>query len=291
MQHAAGGHRPFHRLGLCAALVVIAIAAPVSATGFHGPAEAQTWLQTGWQAYQAGQMGKAASAFQKAAATTPQSATPAVWMGAVLMAQGDKLHAGHWFRLSLLLNPTTPQAHYALAWLARLGQSVAQAGMPAEAPAKPAPPRLEATTADGITTFIRNSNPNISASVAKWEGAAISSASMQVGVDPRLMTALVYVESSFDPSAVSAKGAQGLGQLMPSTAAELGVNPRDWWQNLVGAALILRQNQAQFHSLPLTLAAYNAGQNAVREYGGIPPFPETQQYVWKILAIFGTLLG
>jgi soluble lytic murein transglycosylase-like protein len=78
---------------------------------------------------------------------------------------------------------------------------------------------------------------------------------------------------------------------MPETAAELGVNPRDPWQNLVGSARLLRQNQAQFHSLPLTLAAYNAGQNAVRAYGGIPPFPETRNYVWRILSIFGGLLG
>jgi soluble lytic murein transglycosylase-like protein len=287
MQYAADSRRPFHRIGLCAtAMIFVLVVVP----SIHGPVEAQTWLQAGWQAYQAGKMAQAATAFEKAAASTPQSATPAVWMGAVLMAQGDRLHAGHWFRLALLLNPTTAQANYALAWLARLGQAVAQAAAATAAPAKPAP-RVEATTAEGITKFIRQSNPNISPSLAKWEGAAIHSASTQVGVDPRLMTALVYVESAFDPGAVSAVGAQGLGQLMPQTAAELGLNPRDWWQNLVGAALILRQNQAQFHSLPLTLAAYNAGQNAVRQYGGIPPFPETQNYVWKILSIFGALIG
>jgi soluble lytic murein transglycosylase-like protein len=289
MQHKAGGRRPFYRIGLSTTIAIIAVFVVVPS--IHGPANAQTWLQTGWQAYQAGQMAQAATAFTKAAATTPQSATPAVWMGAVLMAQGDRLHAGHWFRLALLLNPTTAQANYALAWLARLGQAFAQAGAATPAAAKPAAPRVEATTPEGITKFIQASYPNVSASVAKWEGVAIKKAAAQEGIDPRLMTALVSVESAFDPAAVSPAGAQGLGQLMPETAAELGVNPRDPWQNLVGSARLLRQNQAQFHSLPLTLAAYNAGQNAVRAYGGIPPFPETRNYVWKILSIFGGLLG
>ncbi|HLW46762.1 MAG TPA: lytic transglycosylase domain-containing protein [bacterium] len=290
MPHPTGVLRPFHRLLLYAGLLV-AILVVVPAAGFDGPASAQTWLQAGWQAYQAGQMGQAANAFARAAATAPGSATPAVWMGAVLMAQGDQLHAGHWFRLALLLNPTTSQTHYVLAWLARLGQSVALAGAAAINPTKATPQRVEATTAEGITRFIRTSNPAISPSFAAWEGVAIQKAAAQEGVDQRLMTALVFVESRFDPGAVSPVGAQGLGQLMPETAAELGVNPRDPWQNLVGAARLLRQNEAQFHSLPLMLAAYNAGDGAVRTYGGIPPYPETQNYVWKILTIFGTLLG
>jgi soluble lytic murein transglycosylase-like protein len=291
MRYATGGRRPFSRFGVRAVLAVIAVIAVVSASAACGPANAETWLQTGWQAYQAGQMAQAATAFERAAASTPESATPAVWVGAVLAAQGDLLRAGHWFRLALLLNPTTAQAHYALGWLARLGRSVSPARTAAAGLAKVTAPRVEATTAEGITTFIRTSNPSISPSVATWEGMAIQKASVQEGVDPRLVTALVSVESAFDPNAVSPKGAQGLGQLMPRTAAELRVNARDPWQNLVGAARILRQNEATFHSLPLTLAAYNAGGSAVREYGGIPPFPETQHYVWKILSIFGTLLG
>jgi soluble lytic murein transglycosylase-like protein len=291
MQQTAGCRRP-HRWLRLAAFGTMAMLAVLSVNGLRAPADAQTWLQTGWDAYQAGQMAQAAHAFAKAAATTPDSATPAVWLGAVLMVQGDQVHAGHWFRLALLLNPSTAQAHYALAWLARLGQSVL--GVPAEAPpaasAKMAP-RLEATSAEGIASFIRATNPGISPAFASWEGVAIHKVATQEGVDQRLMTALVYVESRFDPGAVSPVGAQGLGQLMPETAAELGVNPRDPWQNLVGSARLLHQNEAQFHSLPLTLAAYNAGTAAVREYGGIPPYPETQNYVWKILSIFGTLLG
>ena len=290
MHHPTGARRPFHRLRLFATAAATVIVLAAAAAVAHRPADAATWLQQGWQAYQAGQMAQAQKAFAKAAAGTPESATPAVWMGAVMMAQGDKAHAGHWFRLTLLLHPSTEQAHYAMAWLARLGQPAVQAAAQ-NGVMKSGRPRLEATSAEGIAQFIRSVNPNIPPAFAAWEGLAIHKAATQEGVDQRLMTALVFVESRFDPGAVSPVGAQGLGQLMPDTAAELGVNPRDPWQNLVGAARLLRSNLAEFHTLPLTLAAYNAGGGAVRAYGGIPPYPETQNYVWRILAIFGTLLG
>lgn len=275
------GRRPFdrRRLHWTAALLIPVLLLGGTALSNQGVG-AQDWLQAGWEAYEAGHLPQAQHAFAKAAAASPESATPAMWMGAVTLARGDSVHAGHWFREVLLLNPTTAQAHYALAWLARLGQ-----------PSRP-PDRTTAgtTTADGISQFILASNPRIPARQAQWEGRAIREAAAREGVDSRLMTALVCVESRFDQGAVSRVGARGLGQLMPKTAAELGVNPHDPWQNLVGSARLLRVDYAQFHSLPLTLAAYNAGDNAVRHYGGIPPYPETQVYVWEVLAIFGRLL-
>lgn len=284
MDRTTGGCRPHHRLYASLTLVVLLVV--LAATGSHQhPADAQTWLQTGLQAYQAGHMATAQTAFAKAIASTPESATPAVWMGAVMVARGDNLHAGHWFRKTLLLHPTTAQARYALAWLGRLGQPEnAQVDM------KSILGRWDTSTAEGIAQFIQVANPGITAKQAQWEGRAIHEAASQEGVDQRLMTALVCVESAFDPGAVSPVGALGLGQLMPQTAAELGVNPRDPWQNLVGAARLLRANLSEFHTLPLTLAAYNAGGGAVRQYGGIPPFPETRSYVWKVLSIFGGLL-
>ncbi len=284
MDHATGGCRPFHRYRVYVSLTLTAVLLAAAATGSYQPANAQSWLQTGWQAYQAGQMAQAQTAFAKAVASTPESATPAVWMGAVMVARGDKVHAGHWFRQALLLHPTAAQARYALAWLGRLGQPTSQAAV------KSVLGRWDTSTPQGITQFIRASNPGIAPKQALWEGHAIHEAATQEGVDQRLMTAVVYVESAFDPEAVSPLGALGLGQLMPQTAAELGVNPRDPWQNLVGAARLLRLNLAEFHTLPLTLAAYNAGGGAVRLYGGIPPYPETRSYVWKVLYIFGGLL-
>lgn len=98
---------------------------------------------------------------------------------------------------------------------------------------------------------------------------------------------LVKQESQFNPTARSPKGAYGLTQLMPGTARELGVNPRDPLQNLEGGARYLRQQLDTFGSLPLALAAYNAGPGNVQKHGGIPPFRETQNYVRTILADSG----
>lgn len=94
---------------------------------------------------------------------------------------------------------------------------------------------------------------------------------------------LISTESNWDPVATSEKGAVGLTQLMPRTALELGVNPWNAQQNIDGGARYLRQQHDRFGSWPLALAAYNAGPAAVKRYGGIPPYEETQQYVQKVL--------
>jgi hypothetical protein len=94
---------------------------------------------------------------------------------------------------------------------------------------------------------------------------------------------MIGVESAWNQGAVSPKGAMGFGQLMPGTAAELGVDPNDPYQNIEGAARYLSQQYGTFGTWPLAFAAYNAGPGAVRKYGGIPPFAETQDYVSKIL--------
>ena len=105
----------------------------------------------------------------------------------------------------------------------------------------------------------------------------------QEGVPPDLFLRLVNQESRFNPDAVSSAGAIGLAQLMPGTASDLGVDPRDPVQNLTGGARYLRQQLDAFNQPDLALAAYNAGPGNVRKYGGIPPFEETQNYVSTIL--------
>jgi len=111
-------------------------------------------------------------------------------------------------------------------------------------------------------------------------------------VDPRLMFALVTQESCFNPNAVSSAGAQGLGQLMPGTAASLGVrDPFDIDDNLDGATRYLSEQLDTFGRLSLALAAYNAGPGSVKRYGGVPPFRETRNYVRKIWAHFCSLVG
>ena len=109
------------------------------------------------------------------------------------------------------------------------------------------------------------------------------------GLDPDLLIALVWVESRFCPGAVSHKGAVGLGQIMPDTGRAIGISP-EWlshpqW-NLWGAAKHLRQLWDSFRDWRLALAAYNAGGGAVRKWGGIPPYPETQRYVRDVLWVY-----
>lgn len=101
----------------------------------------------------------------------------------------------------------------------------------------------------------------------------------------------IEIESAYDPQARSSVGAIGLGQLMPETALDLGVDPHDWRQNLDGSARYLAQMMAQFGDVRLALAAYNAGPDAVSRHGGIPPFQETQNHVSRVLAVFNRLEG
>ncbi len=107
-------------------------------------------------------------------------------------------------------------------------------------------------------------------------------------LDKSLIKAVIKVESDFNPHVVSSKGAQGLMQLMPETAQEVGVkNPFDPSDSIYGGSLYLRKMLDSFDmNLDYALAAYNAGPNVVRKYGGIPPFEETQNYVKKVKHYF-----
>jgi soluble lytic murein transglycosylase-like protein len=117
-------------------------------------------------------------------------------------------------------------------------------------------------------------------------GAEITAAAKRHGLDPALLAGLVKQESGFDPGAVSPAGAQGLTQLMPGTAAGLGVtDPLDPAQALEGGAKYLREQLDRFGGdVARALAAYNAGPGAVQRYGGIPPYAETQNYVRAVQA-------
>ena len=120
---------------------------------------------------------------------------------------------------------------------------------------------------------------------------AIQKAGAANGVDPLLLQAVISQESGFNPNATSSAGAKGLMQLMPATAAGLGVtNPYDPTQSINAGARYLKTDLDRFGGdTSLALAAYNAGAGAVRSYGGIPPYPETQNYVKNILAHYESL--
>lgn len=125
--------------------------------------------------------------------------------------------------------------------------------------------------------------------------ALVRGVAYQAGVDPLLVHAIVHVESNAQPGAVSIKGATGLMQLMPGTAAMLGVrDPKrtlhDPVVNLMAGSRYVRQLHARYGDLRLALAAYNAGPGAVDRYGSrVPPYPETQAYVAKVLARYAAL--
>ena len=122
--------------------------------------------------------------------------------------------------------------------------------------------------------------------------AQITAAATKYGIDPALLKGLIRQESNFDASARSGAGAQGLTQLMPGTAASLGVDPADPAQAIDGGAKYLKQQLDRFGGdASKALAAYNAGPGAVAKYGGVPPYAETQDYVQKVLGFAAEYRG
>lgn len=115
----------------------------------------------------------------------------------------------------------------------------------------------------------------------------IEAAARKYKVDPKLVAAVAEVESNGNQDAVSSVGAIGVMQLMPDTAASLGVDPYNKQQNIEGGAKYLRQMLDTFGGdTKKAVAAYNAGPGAVKDYGGVPPYKETQNYVSKVLDIY-----
>ena len=135
--------------------------------------------------------------------------------------------------------------------------------------------------------MLRTINPHL----PLWQSSNLAKHVLQNAVrwrvDANILVALVSVESAWRTHARSYAGAIGLGQLMPGTARSLHVNPRDPYQNLQGSAHylggFLKKYRNSPHRYSLAFAAYNAGPNAVSEFGGIPPYYETQHYVVKVM--------
>lgn len=143
-------------------------------------------------------------------------------------------------------------------------------------------------------------NPRLSDEEVDTITTEILRDSVACQIDPRLIIAMIIAESDFNPDATSSKGAVGLGQLMPETAAGMGVDdPYDPRQNIAAAVQILSGNVNKYggsrdgvvplNTLLLTMAAYNAGSGAVRKYHGIPPYRETQRYVRRVAELYHEL--
>ena len=126
---------------------------------------------------------------------------------------------------------------------------------------------------------------------SKQFGELVADLAPRYGLEPEFVLSVIAVESAFDHLAVSSRNAQGLMQLIPATAERFGVSdPFDPAQNLKGGIRYLQGLLAYFEgNVPLTLAAYNAGEGAVDRYRGIPPFPETKAYVEKVTSLYPSL--
>jgi hypothetical protein len=152
-----------------------------------------------------------------------------------------------------------------------------------------APHRGDVVKVQDITatpTAIRRVLPSPASTGTSFD-QLFQAAGSRYGVSPALLASVAKAESGLDPTAVSKAGARGLMQLMPATAASLGVDAFDPAQAVDGAARLLKSHLATFGSTELAVAAYNAGPGAVRKYGGVPPFSETQTYVRRVLAGMG----
>lgn len=164
---------------------------------------------------------------------------------------------------------------------------------PAAAARPPAPNNPAAVRA--YAGVLRKINPHMPA----WQSKALAKHLLinanRWKIDANMLVALVSVESAWHTHAHSWAGAIGLGQLMPGTAATLHVNPHDPYQNLQGAARYLYGLLTRFHDkrnhYALAFAAYNAGPKAVEEFGGIPPYAETQHYVVKVTRAWQRISG
>jgi hypothetical protein len=160
-------------------------------------------------------------------------------------------------------------------------------------PSKAQAPRNSLAQQYGVV--LRSFNATLSPAVATDMAQHVLLLASYYSLDPRLLVAIVGVESGWHVRAVSASGAQGLGQLMPSTADGLSVQALEKYENLDGTARYIRRLLNSYADLPterrysLALAGYNAGPDAVRRFGGIPPYAETQAYVQQVLGLWHRL--
>lgn len=150
-------------------------------------------------------------------------------------------------------------------------------------------PTARSTSDPAFSNLFRKASGSGAAQKAADMDDIFTRAASQYGISENLLKAVAKAESGFDPSSVSRAGAQGVMQLMPSTAASMGVaDPLDAEQNIMGGARYLSQKISQYNGdVKLALAAYNAGSGNVAKYGGIPPFKETQTYVKRVLDYAG----
>lgn len=288
-------------LVLILALVLIGVA----------PASARSPLATAQAAHLAGRHSEAVDHLRAYLASSPRDATAWIWLGASYYQLGQAEEAVDAFSRAAALRPSPEVLLWLGAGYARLGRNAdaeralsrAAAGGQAQT-AHVARQWLRALRGRQAPVLDERMDPDQYRYVARWYNPRLTDTQVEAivrsvlyfavhyGVDPRLVMALVAVESGFHPDARSHAGAYGLGQLMPATARALGVNPADPVANILGSVRYLRAQLDRFGgNEALALAAYNAGRGAVARYGGIPPYRETQWYVVNVMALYRHLAG
>ncbi|MDQ7842964.1 MAG: transglycosylase SLT domain-containing protein [Armatimonadota bacterium] len=297
-----------------AAAAVTAVAASATVVGLSAvPAAAgtATAMRAAREAYLTGRYAEAVPLLRAHLRVAPRDAAAWVWLGASHYASGEIRPAIWAFESAALLDP----APEILLWL---GAAYARGGRTTEAEQALQQARradrgqagviagqwLRALRGRRAPVLAKDDQAARYAWVVRWYNPSLSDVQVEVivrsvlgyarmyEVDPRLVMALIAVESGFSISARSSAGAMGLGQLMPATARQLQVDPWDPVANIYGTVRYLRLQLDRFGgNTALALAAYNAGRGAVMRYGGIPPYRETQWYVVNVMALFGRLSG
>jgi soluble lytic murein transglycosylase-like protein len=227
-----------------------------------------------------------------------------LWWGHALVRVGDQAGAATAFRAAATGRGSSRTRRLAAQALRALdpAPSTATSGVPSAPADVPlgGPLRADAPGApdwvfdvDSYRMIAQHYNRRLSDAEATLIARAVLGYSRHFNMDPRFVVALIVVESGFQPRVVSRAGAIGLGQLMPGTADALGVDPWDPVQNVYGTIRYLRGNLDRFgwQKAHLALAAYNAGRGAVARYDGIPPYAETQWYVYNVGHLYLRLLG
>lgn len=244
------------------------------------PAGGAAWVWLGASFSQLGQPAEAIAAFERAYRLIP-SPDVALWLGAAY-AQGGRPAEARRYLAAVGASGRLPHAGIAARWLRSMqGQG--------------APVLPEGTAAGAYPAYarvVRWYNPRLTTVQVDAIVRSILYYSDAYRVDPRLVTALIAVESGFHITARSPAGAYGLGQLMPETWRTLRVHPADPVGNIYATVRVLKGHLERLGgNHALALAAYNAGRGAVEHYTGIPPYRETQWYVYNVLTVWHHLAG
>lgn len=256
----------------------------------QAPKDPHAWMWLGVVRYHQGNHSGAAAAFESAARLAPRDAKVHVWRAHLLQRLGHVTEARAAFEYVRVISTN--------AYVRQLAEQALRTLQPA--PALPADQETNGPTAQrwaltiqGYSDLARHYNPRLRRDEADAIAQSLLTFSRWYNLDPRLVVALIVVESGFQPRARSRAGALGLGQLMPGTARSLGVDPYDPAQNLYGTIRYLRGNLDRFgwDNLHLALAAYNAGRGAVERYEGVPPYDETRWYVYNVSNLYRRLLS